>query len=217
MGVSLFAPRRSLASEGGPETATADAPAKPARGRTTASAKEKADAARNILEDLGLVTFIAIVGINSGSTLLAQLTGKIALFIFLAGSNKNNQHSEGISNNHSLPDDTLPLKFQLSQNYPNPFHGKTIIKYCVAYKTRIQITIFDLNGKEIEKLVDEEKKPGTYEVEFHMTEIQKAKSREQKAVGSGQLAINKKAESGEQKAVGSWQLAVVGRRSSVVS
>lgn len=43
------------------------------------------NAARNILEDLGLVTFIAIVGINSGSTLLAQLTGKIALFIFLAG------------------------------------------------------------------------------------------------------------------------------------
>lgn len=43
------------------------------------------NAARNILEDLGLITFIAIVGINSGSTLLAQLTGKIALFIFLAG------------------------------------------------------------------------------------------------------------------------------------
>ncbi|MCX6875311.1 MAG: transporter [Verrucomicrobia bacterium] len=43
------------------------------------------NAARNILEDLGLITFIAIVGINAGSTLLAQLTGKIALFIFLAG------------------------------------------------------------------------------------------------------------------------------------
>jgi putative transport protein len=43
------------------------------------------NAARNILEDLGLVTFIAIVGINAGSTLLAQLTGKIALFIFLSG------------------------------------------------------------------------------------------------------------------------------------
>ncbi|HWB04098.1 MAG TPA: TrkA C-terminal domain-containing protein [Verrucomicrobiales bacterium] len=43
------------------------------------------NAARNILEDLGLVTFIAIVGINAGATLLAQLTGKVALFIFLAG------------------------------------------------------------------------------------------------------------------------------------
>ena len=43
------------------------------------------NAARNILEDLGLVTFIAIVGINAGATLLAQLTGAIALKIFIAG------------------------------------------------------------------------------------------------------------------------------------
>ena len=37
------------------------------------------NAARNILEDLGLVTFIAIVGINAGATLLEQLTGAIAV------------------------------------------------------------------------------------------------------------------------------------------
>ncbi len=43
------------------------------------------NAARNILEDLGLVTFIAIVGINAGATLLEQLTGAIAVKIFLAG------------------------------------------------------------------------------------------------------------------------------------
>ena len=43
------------------------------------------NAARNILEDLGLVTFIAIVGINAGATLLAQLTGAIAVKIFLVG------------------------------------------------------------------------------------------------------------------------------------
>jgi putative transport protein len=43
------------------------------------------NAARNILEDLGLVTFIAIVGINAGATLLEQLTGSIAVKIFVAG------------------------------------------------------------------------------------------------------------------------------------
>ena len=42
-------------------------------------------AARNILEDLGLVVFIAIVGVNAGATLLAQLTGAVALYIFIAG------------------------------------------------------------------------------------------------------------------------------------
>jgi putative transport protein len=43
------------------------------------------NAARNILEDLGLVTFIAIVGINAGSTLLEQLNGSLAIKIFLTG------------------------------------------------------------------------------------------------------------------------------------
>src|SRR6185503_20048293 len=43
------------------------------------------NAARNILEDLGLVVFIAIVGINSGAGLVSQLTGSVSFYIFLAG------------------------------------------------------------------------------------------------------------------------------------
>jgi len=43
------------------------------------------NAARNVLEDLGLVVFVAIVGLNSGATLLEQLTGAIAIKIFLVG------------------------------------------------------------------------------------------------------------------------------------
>jgi putative transport protein len=43
------------------------------------------NAARNILEDLGLVVFVAIVGINAGNSLLTQLTGAIAVKIFIVG------------------------------------------------------------------------------------------------------------------------------------
>ena len=43
------------------------------------------NAARNILEDLGLVVFIAIVGVNAGAGLISQLTGAVAFYIFLAG------------------------------------------------------------------------------------------------------------------------------------
>jgi putative transport protein len=43
------------------------------------------NAARNILEDLGLVVFIAIVGVNAGAGLITQLTGTVALYIFIAG------------------------------------------------------------------------------------------------------------------------------------
>lgn len=69
-------------------------------------------------------------------------------------------------NNNSRMDEVTPLVFHLGQNYPNPFSEKTTIKYCVAYKTKVRLTVFDEDGNEIEKLVDEEQKAGTYEVEF---------------------------------------------------
>jgi len=43
------------------------------------------NAARNILEDLGLIVFIAIVGINAGAGLISQLSGAVAVKIFIAG------------------------------------------------------------------------------------------------------------------------------------
>ncbi|QCI67407.1 aspartate:alanine exchanger family transporter [Phreatobacter stygius] len=43
------------------------------------------NAARNILEDMGLIVFVAIVGVNAGADLLSQLTGAIALKIFIVG------------------------------------------------------------------------------------------------------------------------------------
>lgn len=42
-------------------------------------------AARNVLEDLGLIVFVAIVGLNAGNSLLAQLTGVLAVKIFAVG------------------------------------------------------------------------------------------------------------------------------------
>jgi hypothetical protein len=59
-----------------------------------------------------------------------------------------------------------PTEFYLSPNYPNPFKEKTVIKYCMAYKTRVQIKVYNSEGEEIEKLVNEVKNPGTYEIEF---------------------------------------------------
>ena len=43
------------------------------------------NAARNVLEDLGLVVFIAIVGVNAGAGLISQLTGAVAAKIFIVG------------------------------------------------------------------------------------------------------------------------------------
>jgi len=63
-------------------------------------------------------------------------------------------------------EDIIPSDFHLSQNYPNPFKGKTIIKYCVPDRTKIKLEVFNSAGKSITILVNEIKQPGTYQVEF---------------------------------------------------
>ena len=68
--------------------------------------------------------------------------------------------------NNAFTTELEPSVFYLGQNYPNPFQEKTTIKFCVATTTRVTITVYDSEGTEIKKLVDEEKNPGTYEVEF---------------------------------------------------
>ena len=60
----------------------------------------------------------------------------------------------------------IPSEFFLSQNYPNPFKDKTVIKYCIGYKTRVQLTVHNSEGKVLEKLIDEVKIPGTYQIKF---------------------------------------------------
>ncbi len=51
----------------------------------------------------------------------------------------------------------VPTELYLGQNYSDSFNEKTTIKYCVAYRTRNQITVFDSEKKIIKQLVDEEK------------------------------------------------------------
>jgi hypothetical protein len=80
--------------------------------------------------------------------------------------------------------DAIPLTFHLSQNYPNPFRRKTRITYCLAYRTRVRLTVLNSAGDEVESLVDEEKNPGTYELEFAARE---GPSREERDLAGGKI------------------------------
>jgi ligand-binding sensor domain-containing protein len=61
----------------------------------------------------------------------------------------------------------LPEDFSLEQNYPNPFNPITKIKYSIPSQTFVTIKIYDLLGKELESLVNEEKPAGSYELNFN--------------------------------------------------
>ncbi|MBT8380647.1 MAG: T9SS type A sorting domain-containing protein [Ignavibacteria bacterium] len=64
-----------------------------------------------------------------------------------------------------------PIDFALSQNYPNPFNPVTIINYQLPAKIFVSLKIYDVLGNEIAALVNEEKPPGKYEVEFDATNL----------------------------------------------
>lgn len=57
--------------------------------------------------------------------------------------------------------------FQLYQNYPNPFNPTTRIMYSIPKVSRVKIIVYDILGNEITTLVNEEKYPGHYNVNFN--------------------------------------------------
>ncbi len=61
----------------------------------------------------------------------------------------------------------LPLSYELTQNYPNPFNPATTIRYQIAKEGRVNMTVYDILGKEIMRLVDEVKAPGSYSAVFN--------------------------------------------------
>jgi len=59
-----------------------------------------------------------------------------------------------------------PKDFSLSQNYPNPFNPSTIIEYSLPEYGIITLTFYDMLGREIATLVNEEKAAGNYSFKF---------------------------------------------------
>jgi flagellar hook assembly protein FlgD len=57
-------------------------------------------------------------------------------------------------------------EFQLQQNYPNPFNPTTRINYFVLRSSLVTLKVYDILGKEISTLVNEEKPVGNYKVDF---------------------------------------------------
>jgi hypothetical protein len=69
-----------------------------------------------------------------------------------------------------------PEEFSLSQNYPNPFNPTTTIQYSIPSNgkgetSNVTLKVFDVLGNEAATLVNEEKQPGVYEVEFDASQL----------------------------------------------
>jgi hypothetical protein len=65
----------------------------------------------------------------------------------------------------------IPQLFNLEQNYPNPFNPATVIKYQIPEASVVTLKVYDVLGREISTLVNEEQKPGNYETVFDASKL----------------------------------------------
>ncbi len=63
----------------------------------------------------------------------------------------------------------LTEKFSLDPLYPNPFNPSTNIKFSLPTTSNVEITVYNVAGQLIGKLLDEEKNPGSYIINWNAT------------------------------------------------
>ncbi|UCC79083.1 MAG: T9SS type A sorting domain-containing protein [Candidatus Zixiibacteriota bacterium] len=61
---------------------------------------------------------------------------------------------------------SIPDNFKLLQNYPNPFNARTAIKFILPEPQEVNLTVYDLLGRQIEVLVDEYREAGVHKITF---------------------------------------------------
>ncbi len=68
-------------------------------------------------------------------------------------------------------DGVTPEAYVLEQNYPNPFNPTTAISYQLTANSFVALRVYDVIGKEVATLVDEEQNAGSYTVSFNASNL----------------------------------------------
>jgi endoglucanase len=75
-------------------------------------------------------------------------------------------HGSGVTSADGPRGAVVPDRINLDQNYPNPFNAATVVPYSLSAYSRVTLGVYDLLGREVTTLVDDDQEPGTYAVRF---------------------------------------------------
>lgn len=101
-----------------------------------------------------------------------DVSGNIIVSGFIAGTSSLNDFGvikfSQLTNLNQNTNQTAS-EFYLAQNYPNPFNPTTLIEFSTMKTSEINLTIYDINGRVIQTIVNKTLNPGQYRYEFNAT------------------------------------------------
>jgi len=94
--------------------------------------------------------------------------------IFIASDGELNDSVEVVFLNsiyYSVETDDMPVSYEILQIYPNPFNSTTHINYSLDVNADVTISLFDLSGKEVSRLVDRPMTSGKYNISWDASDL----------------------------------------------
>lgn len=118
---------------------------------------------------------------NKGNTWQLIINGLSATSYIYSFTEANGKIYAGTNNNgvfYFVPDITgvqtgisLAENFQLNQNYPNPFNPATKISFVIPKSSFVNLSVYDVNGRFVKSLVNENKSSGSYDINFDASNL----------------------------------------------
>lgn len=110
---------------------------------------------------------------DSGNALAVDNLGNV----YVTGGSDNNENTDFITIKYSSTigiqqiSNNIPNKFSLEQNYPNPFNPATNIKFNLPKSSQVKLAVYDVTGKLVAELVNENLKAGSYIADFDASHL----------------------------------------------
>lgn len=113
---------------------------------------------------------VAAISDKSPITVPVQINNSYKLYVLAYDNVGNSQTTptkiHDITVDIENEEKVIPTEFILKQNYPNPFNPVTTIEYHIPVSSKVSLIIYDILGREIKTLVNENLKPGIYNIKF---------------------------------------------------
>ena len=126
------------------------------------------------LDDYENVSYeINCSGISEGEYFLRIVTSQTggATFNLINTQNDASNMAKKSYNKVAYSGEEIPSKYDLAQNFPNPFNPATTINYQIPQNGLVTLKIYDILGKEVATLVNEQKNQGRYSVNFDASRL----------------------------------------------